>query len=99
MAQFASAVILLAVSACTVMSAEERLAEFGQTCEAYGFQPTNDAYAECIQREVHALLPIRGKTQPTPGIGRGHRVVGDVMGVEERAARRSPMLRLPPPHR
>ena len=54
MAQFASAVILLAVSACTVMSAEERLAEFGKTCEAYGFQPTNDAYAECIQREVHA---------------------------------------------
>ncbi len=52
MVRFAAAVILLAISAC--MSAEEQLAEFGKNCEAYGFSPATDAYAECVQREAHA---------------------------------------------
>ncbi len=52
MVRFAASVIWLAISAC--MSAEEQLAEFGKNCEAYGFSPATDAYAECVQREAHA---------------------------------------------
>jgi len=53
MARFAAAVILLAISAC--VSAEDQPAKFGEICQSYGFSPGADAYAECVQREVHAV--------------------------------------------
>ena len=68
MIRFAAAGILLAISACTSpedqlsnsgkMSAEDQLAKSSKMCQSYGFSPGTDAYAECVQREVHAVIEV-----------------------------------------
>ncbi len=59
MVRFAAAVILLAISACVSaedqLATEDQLAKSGKICQSYGFSPGTDAYAECVQREVHAV--------------------------------------------
>ncbi len=68
MIRFAAAGILLAISACVPaedmlaksgkVSAEDQLAKPGKICQSYGFSPGTDAYAECVQREVHAVIEV-----------------------------------------
>ncbi len=52
MVRFAAAGILLAISAC--VPADDQLAISGQICQYYGLSQGTNAYAECVQREVHA---------------------------------------------
>ncbi len=62
MVRFAAAVILLAISACVSaedqLATEDQLAKSGKNCQSYGFSPGTDAYAECVQREVHAVMEV-----------------------------------------
>ena len=73
MVRFAAAVILLAISACVSAEdqlaaedqpalvkgpTEDQLAKSGKNCQSYGFSPGTDAYAECVQREVHAVMEV-----------------------------------------
>ncbi len=62
MVRFAASVILLAISACVSaedqLAIEDQLAKSGKNCQSYGFSPGTDAYAECVQREVHAVMEV-----------------------------------------
>ncbi len=57
MVRFAAAAILLAISAC--VSAEDQLSKSDTLCQSLGFSPDTDAYAECVQRDVHVYARLK----------------------------------------